>query len=118
METADALGTPRCTPHVSCFLSYSKSCTPLGMPPNITDFMITAICQTISNTQLSLPFGRLACDQECLCTGEALLPEHLQRLIKVVPQKETDSLRLQWPIAAQQGLYKTHPSSYLSHLMG
>ena len=53
-----------------------------------------------------------------MVAGDAVLPEHCQRLIKVVPQKETDSLDLQWPIPPEQGLYRSRPCSYLSHLLG
>jgi len=50
--------------------------------------------------------------------GEVMLAGQRQRLIKVVPQKQTDSLVLQWPIEAQCTLYESLPSSYLSHLLG
>ena len=55
---------------------------------------------------------------ESAIAGNAVLPEHCQCLVKVVPQKETDSLDLQWPIPPEQSLFRSRPCSYLSYLLG
>ena len=39
-------------------------------------------------------------------------------ILQVVPQKQTDSLVLQWPIEPQCGLYESLPTAYVSHLLG
>ena len=36
----------------------------------------------------------------------------------VVPEKEGHTLELQWAIPAQQPLYATAPSNYVSHCLG
>jgi secreted Zn-dependent insulinase-like peptidase len=53
-----------------------------------------------------------------ISAGDVVLADQRRRLIKVVPQKETDSLMMQWPIPPQCTQYQTLPSLYLSHLIG
>ena len=52
------------------------------------------------------------------CADDVILPDQARCLIKVVPQKETDSLTMQWPIPPQSELYATLPGGFLSHLLG
>ena len=53
-----------------------------------------------------------------LAADQAILPDQVKCLIKVLPQKEINSITLQWPIPPQLGLYASLPCGYISHLLG
>ena len=45
-------------------------------------------------------------------------PQHLGRLIRVVPIRQLHSLELLWPVPPTEPLYATQPTQLLSHLLG
>lgn len=49
---------------------------------------------------------------------DVFLPEHLGRLLKVVPQKDGHVVQLDWQVPSSFREYASTPSSYLSHLLG
>ena len=57
-------------------------------------------------------------DLRIMTAGQALKDEHKGILLKVVPQRESRMLVLQWAIPAQQPHSKSMPSALLSHLLG
>ncbi|GLT96209.1 hypothetical protein SLE2022_138520 [Rubroshorea leprosula] len=50
--------------------------------------------------------------------GQPCSSEHLQILVRAVPIKEGNKLRIVWPIPPQIHYYKEGPCSYLGHLIG
>uniref|UniRef100_A0ACD5WHF8 Uncharacterized protein n=1 Tax=Avena sativa TaxID=4498 RepID=A0ACD5WHF8_AVESA len=52
------------------------------------------------------------------CPSQPLAAEHLQLLIKAIPIKEGDHLRILWPVTPNIQFYKEGPCRYLGRLIG
>ena len=51
-------------------------------------------------------------------SGDIFTPDHLQLLVKVVPQKDVHTLVLQWGVPPEWKVCKYAPCHYVSHLLG
>lgn len=50
--------------------------------------------------------------------GEPYKLGQLQKIVKVVPVRDSRTLQLAWPLPSVRDLYRSKPSRYLSHLIG